>query len=159
MPVSRRILSPSSMAFMLSFPTPQSPSSPEPSSCARMEPRCPTIFSPLPMASPALRLTTTKACGGDRRLPGRKFETPRQPYGNQCQAHRKQSAGRDCREEDLRVQWSGFLTPTESGDFHLGIRSAGFARLTVDGKQVAMAFGGGTRTLIGRWPRSPGEGP
>ena len=41
------------------------------------------------------------------------------------------------------VQWSGFLTPTESGDFILGVRAAGFARLTVDGKQVAMAFGGG----------------
>jgi len=41
------------------------------------------------------------------------------------------------------VQWSGFLTPTESGDFLLGIRAAGFARLTADGKQIAMAFGGG----------------
>jgi beta-glucosidase len=41
------------------------------------------------------------------------------------------------------VQWSGFLTPTESGDFILGIRAEGFARLTADGKQVAMAFGGG----------------
>jgi beta-glucosidase len=41
------------------------------------------------------------------------------------------------------VQWSGFLTPTESGDFMLGIRCEGFARLTVDGKQVAVAFGGG----------------
>ena len=43
------------------------------------------------------------------------------------------------------VQWSGFLTPTESGDYLLGIRCAGFGRLTVDGKQVASAFGGGTR--------------
>jgi len=43
------------------------------------------------------------------------------------------------------VQWSGFLTPSESGDFLLGIRSAGFGRLTVDGKQVAAAIGGGTR--------------
>jgi beta-glucosidase len=41
------------------------------------------------------------------------------------------------------VQWSGFLTPTDSGDFILGIRAAGFARLTVDGKQVALAFGEG----------------
>ena len=41
------------------------------------------------------------------------------------------------------VQWSGFLTPTESGDFILGMRAAGFARLSVGGKQVAMAFGGG----------------
>ena len=43
------------------------------------------------------------------------------------------------------VQWSGFLTPSESGDFLLGIRCAGFGRLTVDGKQVAAAIGGGTR--------------
>jgi beta-glucosidase len=41
------------------------------------------------------------------------------------------------------VQWSGFLTPSESGDFILGIRVAGFARLTADGKQVAVAYGGG----------------
>jgi len=41
------------------------------------------------------------------------------------------------------VQWSGFLTPSDSGDFILGIRAAGFARLAVGGKQVAMAFGGG----------------
>ena len=45
------------------------------------------------------------------------------------------------------VQWSGFLTPAESGEFILGIRAAGFARLTVDGKQVAMAFGGGNGGL------------
>jgi beta-glucosidase len=45
------------------------------------------------------------------------------------------------------VQWSGFLTPTESGDFLIGIRCEGFGRLTVDGKQIAMAFGGGTRGL------------
>jgi len=41
------------------------------------------------------------------------------------------------------VQWSGFLMPNESGDFVLGIRAEGFATLTVDGKQVAVAFGGG----------------
>ena len=45
------------------------------------------------------------------------------------------------------VQWSGFLTPTESGDFLIGIRCEGFGRLTVDDKQVAVAFGGGTRGL------------
>src|SRR5215469_12036598 len=51
------------------------------------------------------------------------------------------------------VQWSGFLTPRETGDFLLGIRCQGFGRLTVNGKQVATAFGGGTRGLaagIGR---------
>jgi beta-glucosidase len=40
------------------------------------------------------------------------------------------------------VQWSGFLTPTESGDFLIGIRSQGFARVTVEDKQVARGFGG-----------------
>ncbi|HZP07113.1 MAG TPA: glycoside hydrolase family 3 C-terminal domain-containing protein [Terracidiphilus sp.] len=45
------------------------------------------------------------------------------------------------------VRWSGFLTPSETGDFLLGIRCEGFGRLTVDGKQVATAFGGGTRGL------------
>jgi len=39
------------------------------------------------------------------------------------------------------VRWSGFLTPEESGDFLLGIRCKGFGRLTVNGKQVASAFG------------------
>ena len=45
------------------------------------------------------------------------------------------------------VQWSGFLTPTETGDFLLGMRCQGFGRLIVNGKQVATAFGGGTRGL------------
>ncbi|HEY3704216.1 MAG TPA: glycoside hydrolase family 3 C-terminal domain-containing protein [Terracidiphilus sp.] len=45
------------------------------------------------------------------------------------------------------VQWSGFFTPTESGDFLLGIRCEGFGRLTVDGKQIATACGGGSRGL------------
>ncbi len=49
------------------------------------------------------------------------------------------------------VEWSGFLTPTDSGDFILGIRATGFARLTADGKQVAMAFGGsGLAAGVGR---------
>ncbi len=45
------------------------------------------------------------------------------------------------------AQWSGFLTPAETGDYLLGIRCEGFGRLAVDGKQVATAFGGGTRGL------------
>ena len=43
------------------------------------------------------------------------------------------------------VQWSGYLTPNESGDFLIGIRADGFGRVAVDEKQVAMAFGGGSR--------------
>ena len=51
----------------------------------------------------------------------------------------KEVAGR----KSFGVQWSGYLTPTESGDFLLGLRSEGFRRLTVDGKQVVIEFGGG----------------
>ena len=64
------------------------------------------------------------------------------------------------------VQWSGFLTPTESGDFILGLRCEGFGRLTVDNKQVATAFGGGAdshRELVAstsrRATRSPSKSP
>ncbi len=41
------------------------------------------------------------------------------------------------------VQWKGSLTPPESGDFQLGLRSEGFARVVVDGKQIATAYGAG----------------
>jgi beta-glucosidase len=50
------------------------------------------------------------------------------------------------------VQWSGFLTPNESGDFLLGIRCKGFCRLTADGKQVTLTYGGGNEPVsqVGR---------
>ena len=55
-------------------------------------------------------------------------------------------------KKGFSVQWTGFLTPTESGDYLLGFRSRGFARLTVDGKQVAMTYGGGKESVpvVGR---------
>jgi beta-glucosidase len=43
----------------------------------------------------------------------------------------------------LLVQWSGFLTPTETGEFIIGLSfEGGFARVLVDGKQIAQGFGG-----------------
>jgi beta-glucosidase len=50
------------------------------------------------------------------------------------------------------VQWSGFLTPNESGDFLLGIRCKGFCRLAADGKQVTLTYGGGNEPVsqVGR---------
>ncbi|MCM3874640.1 MAG: glycoside hydrolase family 3 C-terminal domain-containing protein [Pyrinomonadaceae bacterium] len=42
-----------------------------------------------------------------------------------------------------RVEWNGFLTPDESGDYTFGVRfQAGFARVTVDGKPVAQGWAG-----------------
>jgi len=42
-----------------------------------------------------------------------------------------------------RVEWNGFLTPTESGEYSIGMRfQGGFVRVQVDGKPVAMGWGG-----------------
>jgi beta-glucosidase len=41
------------------------------------------------------------------------------------------------------VRWTGFLTPSETGEYLLGVRSRGSARVSVDGKQIASADGGG----------------
>jgi len=37
----------------------------------------------------------------------------------------------------LSVEWSGFLTPNSTGDFLIGIKADGFARVSVDDKQIA----------------------
>ncbi len=54
----------------------------------------------------------------------------------------------------LRVGWNGFLTPTETGDFNLGVRVEGtFAGLSVDDKPVAQEFlfgQTGIRAKVGR---------
>ncbi len=43
-------------------------------------------------------------------------------------------------KKPLFVTWSGFLTPTESGDYNLGFLANGFASLTADGKQLAQEY-------------------
>jgi beta-glucosidase len=43
----------------------------------------------------------------------------------------------------LRVEWTGFLTPTETGDYTVGVRlQGGFARVEVDGKPLAHGWVG-----------------
>ncbi len=43
----------------------------------------------------------------------------------------------------MRAEWNGFLTPTETGDYILGMRFlSGFARVLVDGKPVAQGWAG-----------------
>jgi beta-glucosidase len=42
-----------------------------------------------------------------------------------------------------RAEWDGFLTPTGTGDYTVGVRfQAGFARVMVDGKPVAQGWAG-----------------
>jgi beta-glucosidase len=43
-------------------------------------------------------------------------------------------------KKSVGVQWTGFLTPPGSGDYLIGIRADGFARVTVDGQDVAEEF-------------------
>ncbi len=41
----------------------------------------------------------------------------------------------------MRAEWNGFITPTETGDYSIGMRfRAGFARVMVDGKPVAQGW-------------------
>src|SRR5438132_686693 len=48
----------------------------------------------------------------------------------------------------LSVQWSGFLNPNATGDYLIGIKADGFARVSVDDKQVAQMFG--NRSSLGQ---------
>lgn len=40
----------------------------------------------------------------------------------------------------LRVHWTATLTPQETGDYQLGVGGSGFARITLDGKEVLVAW-------------------
>ena len=105
--------------------------------------RCRTAFSPLPTASPASRPTTTKVwCEvgppQERALP--LSPAALSPTSNLLRVIcRRRLPG----EKPSACNGRDSSRPTESGDFILGIRCEGFARLTADGKQVAVAFGGG----------------
>src|SRR5678815_2415057 len=53
----------------------------------------------------------------------------------------------------LLVEWNGFLTPTESEEYRIGLRfDGGFASVWVDGKQIAQGWGGGgqVESKVGR---------
>ena len=43
-------------------------------------------------------------------------------------------------KKSIIVRWTGFLAAPDSGDYLVGVRGSGFARIMVDGKQVAMMF-------------------
>ncbi len=43
---------------------------------------------------------------------------------------------------ELSVEWTGSLNPNQTGDYLVGMKSEGFGRVSVDGRQVAQMFGG-----------------
>ena len=58
-------------------------------------------------------------------------------------------------KDAISVQWSGFLTPAESGEYLVGIQADGFASVSIAERQVALEYGGGTR--MGRIHLEKGE--
>ena len=51
----------------------------------------------------------------------------------------------------IGVRWTGFLTAPDSGDYLIGVRGSGFARLSIDGKQVAtLGRTNGIEASVGR---------
>ena len=53
-------------------------------------------------------------------------------------------------KKNIGARWTGFITAQETGDYLLGVRGAGFGRLSVEGKQVAMLGRGETDAAVGR---------
>jgi beta-glucosidase len=45
-------------------------------------------------------------------------------------------------KKTVGVHWTGFITVPDSGDYLVGVRGRGFARLSIDDKQVATMFSG-----------------
>ena len=81
-----------------------------------------------PDGKPGLKAEYNEGMTRGRPAPGSEYQTSRQPHRDQCQPHRQQSAAGGCRKKTFGVQWSGFLTPTETGDFILGIRGDGLRK-------------------------------
>jgi beta-glucosidase len=53
-------------------------------------------------------------------------------------------------KNNLAVRWSGFLTPTDTGDYLIGIRANGIGTVSVDGKQVTQGRGFGNQGVQAR---------
>ncbi|MBZ5513342.1 MAG: glycoside hydrolase family 3 C-terminal domain-containing protein [Acidobacteriia bacterium] len=61
-------------------------------------------------------------------------------------------------EKSLDVQWTGFLTLPDSGDYLIGARADGFARVTVEGRTVAQEFRThGVEAKVGRVHLAKGQ--
>jgi beta-glucosidase len=43
-------------------------------------------------------------------------------------------------KKSIGVEWTGYLTPPDSGDYYIGVRADGFATVMINGKTVAREF-------------------
>ncbi|HEU5340657.1 glycoside hydrolase family 3 C-terminal domain-containing protein [Edaphobacter sp.] len=56
------------------------------------------------------------------------------------------------------AEWTGFLNPSETGDYLLGFRSNGFTQIKVNGEDLTSQYGGnGTESKLGRIHFEAGE--
>jgi beta-glucosidase len=54
-------------------------------------------------------------------------------------------------KKSVGVEWTGFLTAPDSGDYLVGIRADGFSAVSVDGKMIALQYGtSGAEAKLGR---------
>jgi beta-glucosidase len=61
-------------------------------------------------------------------------------------------------KKSVGVQWTGSLTASTTGDYLIGLQADGFARVSVDGKMVALQYGSqGVETHLGRVHLVKGE--
>jgi beta-glucosidase len=61
-------------------------------------------------------------------------------------------------KKSVGVQWTGSLTAPTTGDYLIGMQADGFARVSVDGKMVALQYGSqGVETHLGRVHLVKGE--
>ncbi len=61
-------------------------------------------------------------------------------------------------KKSVGVQWTGDLTAPTTGDYLIGLQADGFARVSVDGKMVALQYGSqGVETHLGRVHLVKGE--
>ena len=61
-------------------------------------------------------------------------------------------------KKSVGVQWTGSLTSPTTGDYLIGVQADGFARVSVDGKMVALQYGSqGVETHLGRVHLVKGE--
>jgi len=95
---------------------------------------------------------------GVQLAPGRRpvpFATRVEPNINLTESNLpSEAAGK----KSLAVEWTGYLTPPDSGDYRIGIRADGFASVAVDGKTVAREFRTrGVESKLGRVHFEKGE--
>jgi beta-glucosidase len=61
-------------------------------------------------------------------------------------------------KKSVGVQWTGSLTAPTTGDYLIGVQADGFARVSVDGKMIALQYGSqGVETHLGRVHLVQGE--